>query len=87
MTLTPEQIAEEEARAALWREQTARRAAYQAGLWQSLSGSPAAREQLLAAWAPVILWLGERDDETDPEDDYGEDPLLSEIVNVGRLAE
>ena len=84
--LTPEQIADEEARAALWREQVARRVAFQTGLWGRLAGSPQAYAAFLARWEAVILWLTERQEPiVDPEDDYEHDPLqLSEQVNVGR---
>ena len=89
MTLTPEQIADEEYRAALWRAEQARRAAYQQGLWASLAGSPAARDQAYAAWSPVIEWLAERDmPDVDPEDDNVMPwPCMDETVNVGRMSE
>jgi hypothetical protein len=88
VTFTPAQAAEEEYRAALWRAQTSRRVAYQTGLWNALAGSPAAYVALMAAWMPVIEWLAESAEPgTDPEDDYGQAPWLSDTVNVGRLSE
>ena len=88
MTLTPEQIADEEYRAALWRAQAAARVAYQTSLWSSLAGSPAAYAELMDDWDAVIQWLAEADEPgTDPEDDYGQPPEgLSDQVNVGRPA-
>lgn len=76
---------DEEARAALWRDQQRQRAAFQAQLWASLRGDPAARDQLLAAWAPVIWWLLERQEPSiAPDEDPAVDPLgISDTVNVG----
>jgi hypothetical protein len=84
--ITPEQIADEEARAQLWRDQARRRVAYQEALWYgTLAGDPVALTQLHAAWAPVELWLLERQEpELLPEDDPSFDPLgLSDSLNVG----
>jgi hypothetical protein len=85
MTFTPEQAAAEEARAQLWRDQQARRVAYQTRLWWSLAGSPTAAAQLRKDWDPVVQWLLERDQpQFDPQDDPGFDPLgISDSVNVG----
>jgi hypothetical protein len=81
--------ADEEARAALWRDQARRRAAYQAGLWQALAGDPVAAAAFHARWEPVTAWLLELQEPiTDPEDDLGQPPPpLSDMVNVGRLEE
>lgn len=86
--ITPEQIADEEARATLWREQAAQRVAFQTELWGRLAGSPQAYAAFMARWQALILWLSERQEPaTDPEDDYTYDPLhLGDQVNVGRAA-
>jgi hypothetical protein len=83
--ITPEQLADEEARAALWREQQRRRVAYQQALWASLAGDPAAAAALRLAWEPILAWQLEREEpDVDPEDDPGFDPLgISDQVNVG----
>jgi hypothetical protein len=83
MTPTPEQIAEEEYRAALWRDQQARRVAYQQGLWYALAGSASAHAQLMAAWQPVIDWLAESENPIDPDDDPVDPFGMSGTVNVG----
>lgn len=82
--MTPEEIAAEEARALEYRQQATRRVHYQTGLWQSLAGSPAARQALMDAWQPVIDWMAER--EMPPVSNQDEtDPLgMSDWVNVGR---
>ena len=73
---------DEEARAAEYRAQQIRRADYQAQLWQSLAGSRQARDDLYAAWQPLIDYLAERDLEVDAEDEI--DPIgISDTVNVG----
>lgn len=84
--ITPEEIADEEARAALWRTQAQRRVAYQAQLWASLAGSPAAAAQFWANWRALIEWVAEGNEPTvDPCDDADVDPLgISDSVNVGR---
>jgi hypothetical protein len=81
--MTPEQIADEEARAAAWREQQVRRATFQQQLWLSLAGDPAAHAALDAAWQPLVLWAIEHQEpDTDPELDI--DPIgISDTVNVG----
>lgn len=81
----PDWQLDEERRAALWREQVARRVAFQTALWTSLAGSPVAYRAFLDNWLPLIEWLAERDEpEVEPEDDYELDPLrISETVNVG----
>ena len=85
MTITPEQIADEEARAALWRAQVQRRAAFQAELWASLAGDPVAAQRLRDNYQAILLWSAERDEPPlDPEDDPSFDPLgISDTVNVG----
>lgn len=85
MTFTPTEQAAEEARAALWRAQVQRRAAFQTELWASLAGDPAAAQRMHDAWAPIVLWSAERDEpDVEPEDDPGFDPLkISNTVNVG----
>jgi hypothetical protein len=60
---------DEEARAALWREQTAERIAYQAGVWRSLMAPPGPAAAVRAAWAPIVQWQAERDIEIPPEED------------------
>lgn len=77
--------ATEEARAQLWRDQVARRVAYQTELWQALAGDPAAADRVRGAWAAVELWQMEsHEPETEPEDDYDVDPLhIADTVNVG----
>ena len=83
MTMTPEQIAAEEARAALYREQQTRRVHYQTNLWKSLAGSPVAYRAFMARWNPLIEYLAEREIEVDPATEL--DPLgISDTVNVGR---
>lgn len=52
--------AEDEARALAYRQQEARRAAFQRGLDAKLAGSPSARADLAADWQPLVDWLGER---------------------------
>jgi hypothetical protein len=81
--MTPEQIADEEARAAAWREQQIRRARFQEELWLSLAGDPAAAQALRDAWAPLWMWAIERQEpENDPELEI--DPIgISDTVNVG----
>lgn len=83
MTMTPEQIAAEEARAALWRSQVVRRTAFQADLWQQLSGDPWTLDDLYHNWQALIDYLFERDTPpVEPEDEI--DPLgISDTVNVG----
>ena len=84
--ITPAEILAEEARAALWRAQVQRRAAYQTQLWASLAGSPEATAQLYANWRAVIEWMAEGNEPAvDPCDDPDVDPLgISDTVNVGR---
>ena len=64
--MTPEEIAAEEARAALYREQRTRRVHYQAALWKSLAGSPVAHRAFMARWQPLLEYLAEREIEVDP---------------------
>jgi hypothetical protein len=80
---TPEQEADELARAELWRAQAQRRRQFQGWLWfTALAGDPRAAAQLYANWAAVI---GMRlDDWTDPADDPEFDPFaISDHSNVG----
>lgn len=80
--VTPEEIAAEEARAALYRAQQARRVQFQSELWSSLAGSPVAHRAFMARWQALIDYLAERDIEADPETEL--DPLgISDTVNVG----
>jgi len=84
--MTPEQIADELARAQLWRDQAHRRLAFQSNLWfGQLAGDPAAAARLRANYLAVELWLLEgQEPETAPEDDPMFDPLgISDSVNVG----
>jgi hypothetical protein len=83
--ITPEQIADEEYRAALWREQVRRRQEFQLDLWNALGGDPARRAALQAAYEPLLAWaLEQQMPELDPEDDPEVDPLgISDTVNVG----
>jgi hypothetical protein len=60
---------DEEARAALWREQQAERIAYQASVWRALQAPPGPAAAVREAWAPVIAWLAERDVYIPPEED------------------
>ena len=86
MAWTPEQEAEELARAELWRAQAQRRLQYQQWLYYSrLAGSSAAAAQVQDDWDAVVQWLFERNlPRTDPEDDPEFDPLgLSDMTNVG----
>ena len=83
---TPEQEAQELARAELWRAQAQRRLAFQSWLWFSaLAGDAAARYALAQRWAAIVLWLAESQlQETDPCDDPSFDPLhIADSVNVG----
>jgi hypothetical protein len=74
--------ADEEARAAAYRAQQARRVEFQVALWDSLAGPQAARDALYAAWQPLIDYLAERDLDVDTDDEV--DPLgISDTVNVG----
>lgn len=86
MTLTD--LATEEARAQLWRDQAGRRVSYQQHVWQALAGSPAAYAQLTEDWAALVAWLLEGQEPwTDPDEDYGApDPVLYDQTNVGRPA-
>lgn len=86
MTITPEEILAEEARAALWRAQVQRRAAFQTQLWASLAGAPAAYAQFWANWRALLDWIAEGNEPgVDPADDPDVDPLkISDSVNVGR---
>jgi hypothetical protein len=85
VTFTPAEQAAEDARAALWRAQVERRAAFQTELWASLAGDPIAAQRMHDAWEPLVTWLLERDEpDVEPEDDPGFDPLkISDTVNVG----
>ena len=62
---------DEEGRAALWRDQTQARIAYQSELWTTgLRAPPEPRQAVIDAWTPVLLWQAERRaGPTDPEDD------------------
>lgn len=74
--------ADDETRAALWRQHMRSRAQYQAQLRQQLAGSPAAAAALRARWQPVIDYMSEL---YAPEEsaDLAFDPLgLSDQVNV-----
>lgn len=75
--------AAEEARAALYREQQARRVQFQSELWSSLAGPPVVFQAFMSRWQPLIDYLAERDEtEVDPETEL--DPLgISDTVNVG----
>lgn len=82
--MTPEQIAAEEARGALYREQRVARVQFQSALWAGLAGNPVARQALMRAWSPLIEYLSEL---YRPEFDsqLELDPLgISNTVNVGR---
>lgn len=76
---------DDEARAALWRDQQRRRVAFQTQLYQQLAGNPAAATALRESWEPIEAWLLERQapdwlGSQDPD----VDPLgLSDQVNVG----
>jgi hypothetical protein len=60
----------EDDRAALWRQQTANRVAYQRDLWLSLQAPPEPRQAVIDAWAPVLMAQLERQaGATDPEED------------------
>lgn len=74
---------DDDTRAALWRQQRINRLTYQAQLWRGMAGDPAARAALHAAWAPLELWMLERQQpDLDPQTES--DPLgISETVNVG----
>jgi hypothetical protein len=63
------QAQDEEARAALWREQTAERIAYQRDVWLGLQAPPGPAAAVRAAWAPVVAWQAERDVYIDPKED------------------
>lgn len=60
---------DEEARAALWREQRSARIAYQLGVWHALQAPPGPRQAVIDGWAPVLAWQAERDVYIDPEED------------------
>jgi hypothetical protein len=83
--ITPEQIADEEYRAQLWRSQVTRRVQFQQSLWNGLAGDPFAYARLRASYLAIELWLLEAGEPlTDPEDDPGFDPFgISDTVNVG----
>lgn len=87
--MDPDQYLSERARAELWQDQTARRVAFQAALWQSLTPDPGPAMRTRANWQAVEDWLLERQlPYVDPGDDYELDPLLmSDITNVGRRFE
>lgn len=81
--MTPEEIAAEEARAALWRRQQVRRVQFQSALWNSLAGSPVGWRVFMARWQALIDYLAERE-EPEGEPDLEIDPLgISDTVNVG----
>lgn len=85
--LTPEQIADEQARAQLWRDQARRRVGFQQALWFGvLAGDPAAAMRVRLAYEAIVLWLLERDQPPlDPDEDPEFDPLgISDSVNVGQ---
>lgn len=77
--------ADDELRAALWREQQRRRVQFQAELWKELAGDPDALAALRADWQPVMAWMLERDEPGYPGDeDPAVDPMgLGDTVNVG----
>lgn len=85
MTPTPEEVAAEEARAALWRAQRTRRVHYQSALWKSLAGSRPVMRALHKRWEPLILALAEAKEPGFPGDcDPTVDPMgQSDTVNVG----
>lgn len=52
---------DEESRAALWRQQWQNRVAYRNYLWLNvLRAPPGPRQDLIAAWMPVILGAAEK---------------------------
>jgi hypothetical protein len=83
--ITPAEILAEQARAALWREQAQRRAAFQSALWASLAAPPASYARVRANWDPLVAWLAEREmPPVEPDEDPYVDPLgISDTVNVG----
>ena len=85
-TWPPAWVADEEARAQLWRDQRDRRVAFQRWLWfERLAGNPVARRQLMTYYQALIDWLLEAQaPDTEPQDDYGFDTFgISNSVNVG----
>lgn len=60
---------DEEARAALWREQTAARIEYARDVWLGLQAPPGPAAAVRAGWAPIVAWQAERDVEIPPEED------------------
>ena len=60
---------DEEARAALWRDNVRARIVYQLGVWRSLAAPPGPADAVRAAWLPILAWQLERDVYIDPEDD------------------
>lgn len=61
--------ADEETRAAAWRDQQVRRVEYEAANQKRLAGSPAARERLEAQWAPLYQAIHQDETTTtDPEE-------------------
>lgn len=85
MTPTPEEVAAEEARAALWRAQRTRRVYFQRALWKSLAGSRPAMSALRKQWEPLTLALAEAQEPGTPGAcDPAVDPLnQGNTVNVG----
>lgn len=60
---------DEEARAALWRDEQAARIAYARSVWLALQAPPGPAAAVREAWAPVVAWQAERDVEIPPEED------------------
>jgi len=82
--LAEQEAADAEARARLYREERARRIAFQAQLRASLAGDHAAWLAHHEAWAPLVDWLAERQEPGVPSE-FELDPFgISEQVNVGR---
>jgi hypothetical protein len=75
---------DEDARAALYREQAARRVQFQSHLWNALAGSPSVHARFTEQWQPLIDFLAERQlPEVESQDEI--DPFgMSDQVNVGR---
>jgi hypothetical protein len=60
----------EEARAALWFQQTQNRIAFQAALWQALLAPPEPRQAVWEAFEPLIMASAQKQaGYLDPEDD------------------
>ena len=61
---------DEEARAALWRQQTLNRIQFQTELWLAMAAPPEPRQQVMDDWQAFFDWWLERQaGATDPEDD------------------